>query len=185
MKHLTHPAEQSGVHLELCVRSLTGSADSCRLDGLIDEAEMLVAEGQIDSFDTTVWGDQLPLDRPPRTESGRALYDLLGEFERWADEGERKIRPFFQSRTIIDELATPGEKRKVMTLPDIAVAEFRDGALEWVSPHQEANCVHSVQDHLSAIAANEVSRSTVGIQDVAADEPKASGQSLKRNVEAE
>lgn len=185
MEHLTHPADQSGVHLELCVRSLTGSADTGRLDGLIDQAELLVAEGRIDSFDTTVWGEQLPLDRPPRTETGRALYDLLGQFERWAAEGERKIRPFFQSRTTSDGLATPGKERKVMTLPDIAIAEFHDGTLEWISPHQEANCVHSVQDHLSAISANEVSRSTVGIQGVEADEPEATSQSLARNVEAE
>lgn len=185
MQDTTHPADRSGVHLELCVRSLTGAADTCRLDGLIDEAERLVAEGEIDSFDTTVWGNQLPLDRPPRTDTGRVLYDLLGQFEQWADQGGRKIRPFFQSRNVTDEMATPGTERKVMTLPDVAIAEFHDGALEWVSPHQDANCIHSVQDHLSAISANEVSRSTVGIQDVKADESPAASQVPDRNVEAE
>lgn len=185
MEQIMHPADRSGVHLELCVRSLTGAADTCRLDGLIDQAELLVAEGWIDTFDTTVWGDQLPLDRPPRTETGRALYDLLGQFEQWADQGERKIRPFFQSRTVTNEMTTPATTRKVMTLPDVAIAELHEGALEWVSPHQEANCIHSVQDHLSAIEANEISRSTSGSQDGEANGRSTANQILDHNVEAE
>lgn len=185
MEHQMHPTNQSGVHLELCVRSLTGSADTCRLDVLIDEAESLIAKDRIDTFDTTVWGDELPLDRPPRTGTGRALYDLLGQFELWADQGQRKIRPFFQSRTVTDELTSSGEEREVMNLPDVAIAEFRDGVLEWVSPHQEANCVHSVQDHLSAIATDEGARSTAGGNNIDADERPSAGWTLSKNIEAE
>ena len=149
--------EQPTVRLELCVRSLART-DQARQDTLIDRLEALAADDRVSSFDVTVWGDQLPLDRSPRTNTGRRLCHLLGRFEQWADQPGRAIRPFFETRDLASELTDTVRECQVMSLPEFALAEFHDDELVWISPHQNNNSTHSVDDHLDAIAATDPRR---------------------------
>lgn len=153
--NVSNTTEQPTVELELCVRSLASPTDQERQEALLDRLEELAREDRISSFDITVWGDQIPLDREPRTATGRQLYRLLGTFERWADQPGRTIRPFFETRTRGFATTEPGRENQVLSLPAFALAEYHDGQLVWLSPHSRADSSHTVDDHLEAIPATE------------------------------
>lgn len=140
------------VTLQLCVRSLAPSTERKRLETVIDRLEQLASENRITSFNVTVWGDRMPLDRAPRTDAGRQLCHLLGLFEQWDDQPGRTIRPFFETHSRTCTLVDATIERREMALPELALAEFYDDKLVWVSPHMESNIHHTVEDHLDAIS---------------------------------
>lgn len=117
-----------GTTVEVWVRSLSDGVQPL-LDGTL--RRLREADG-VEAIDVAVWGRSFdPTGPAAATDPGRALANRLEAFRRWAAENDASFDPFFRPRTV-EGLA--GEACTRVDLPTVALAEYRDGDLAFVSP---------------------------------------------------
>lgn len=112
-----------------------------------------------------LWGKRIRPNTPEaRTEVGREVLERVEQFRAWARDEDRSLRPFVQDRARGDEME--------VLLPTMALAEYRNGDLAFVSPCADDEEGFTVFDRLEALAAEppETSRS-----DASAEDDDASG----------
>ncbi|MFD1514762.1 HTH domain-containing protein [Halomarina rubra] len=135
--------------LELYVRSLSAEAGTARVAAVLDRLARLDETDRIDGYEVVVWGDGVSLDdRVLATDAARTIRDAVGELRAWAEETGRDL-PGFEERTV--RSAVTGEVRHNLTVPTIALAERRDGAVTWVAPCHDDG-VHTVAERLGDIS---------------------------------
>lgn len=131
----------TGVDLELYVRSLAPTGGEPDRTALVEQVRAAAEQGGGEA-EVVVWGRAVPAD------SDHPLADRLAQFRTWAaDTGARLVG--------VEECTTGSladEKRHVTRLPSVALAEYRDGELVAVTPHERDGAIRTVADHLGALA---------------------------------
>lgn len=136
--------------MELFVRSLTPSGAAQRQEAILDRLERLDERGVIDGYTVTVWGEQVvPGSLAARTDAGKEIVATVDSFEEWASAMGVSVDRFFEEQSV--ESAVTGERYAATSLPVLAMAEYVDGDLAWVTPHEDEDGVHTVVDRLDRI----------------------------------
>lgn len=139
--------------LELYVRSLSSSTIGVRLESIIDRLKGCVAEGAIDDYTVTVWGERVSTDRSIKnTAQGRFIHHRIAEFRQWANDYDATLEGGFETQTIHSSIT--GETHEFITLPSIALAARNDGDIEWVVPSADETGMTTAMDRLESIAKN-------------------------------
>jgi hypothetical protein len=139
--------------LELYVRSLSSSATGIRLESIIDRLKAFVAEGHINDYTVTVWGERVSTDETvSQTDQGAFIHRRIAEFRRWASEHGATLEGGFDTRTTHSSIT--GETHEFVPLPSVALAARRDGDLEWVVPSSDDAGTTSAMDQLESITSD-------------------------------
>lgn len=138
------------IRVDLFVRSLRPGNWQAKQDRVLDRLESLVDEGVIDGFDVYVWGSAAPpsADRA-RTAFGRFVLDRIAAFEEWAHRNDRSLGELFAECEV--ESSITGESRHCRRLPAMAMAEYHDGRLRCVTPHQQSGETIRVLDRATEL----------------------------------
>lgn len=131
----------TGVDLELYVRSLAPTGGEPDRTELVEQVRA-AAEQRGGDAEVVVWGRAVPAD------SDHPVADRLEQFRAWAtDTGARLVGV---DDCVAGSLAD--DERHVTRLPSVALAEYRDGELVAVTPHERDGAIRTVADHLGALA---------------------------------
>ena len=141
--------------VELYVQSLTPSGATHRLESILDHLDRLDRRGDIAGYDVTVWGEKVvPDSLAARTDFGREVLETVDEFESWASAYGVSVERFYPTETV--DSALTGEEFTTVSLPVMAMAEYVDGRLQHVTPH-EGDGIQTVSDRLDALADRDTS----------------------------
>lgn len=136
--------------LELYVRSLSSSTIGVRLESIIDRLKACVAEGHIEDYTVTVWGERVSTDKAiSGTDQGGLIRHRIAEFRQWASDHGVTLEGGFETRTVHSSIT--GETHEFITLPSVALAARRDNDLEWVVPSSDASGMTTAMDRLESI----------------------------------
>lgn len=136
--------------LELYVRSLAPGNCHLQQEGVIQQLNQLEASGVVEEYTVEVWGKQLTPSAADRTEVGQRLSNRVNEFRTWADSHDMSLSSTFPLELVRSEFT--GDEYTRIRLPTIALAEYEGDNLQFVSPCSDGETVHTVADHLAAIA---------------------------------
>lgn len=131
----------SGVTLELYVRSLAPHGGEPSRAEISEQVRALVEYGGVDDYELVVWGEALPDD------TDHELSERLAQFRAWAAAHDATLVGFEDrpAGSLVDET------REVTSLPTVALAEYRDGDLVGVTPHERDGALRTVADHVGAL----------------------------------
>jgi len=147
--------ETTTVTVDLHVRSLTPRAGRGRQEAVIERLERLADTGRIHEFNLDVWGRQISLSTAAaRTDAGQNVLDRVERFREWAEETDRSISSFFETRRVDSEMTE--ESYVALVLPMFTLAEYHDGDLAYVAPCSDGDGVVTVTDRLDTLAENGV-----------------------------
>ncbi|AWB26490.1 HTH domain-containing protein [Halococcoides cellulosivorans] len=150
--------------LELFVRSLHPQGAHQRQEAILERLEQLEGDDEIESFSVVVWGDQISRESvAARSLKGRYVLNRVAEFQQWALSTNVSLDSFYQTRSSGPE--SDVETETTIVLPVMGLAEYQDGELVQVSPCTAGETVHTVQDHVDALAAGD---RPVDLQDASA-----------------
>jgi len=151
----TDTARRSGPadrRIELYVRGLTSRPGRETRERAVTLLERLDAAGTIATFTVRVWGQEVGLSTTAaETERGRDILDRVGAVRRWANRNDVSVEPFFDGRAATSGIT--GEEYTTLRLPVAVLAEYADGDLAYVTPHEDCGTVRTVQDRLDHLAA--------------------------------
>jgi hypothetical protein len=137
--------------LTLFVRSLAPEGTGPEQESVIDRLDSLAARREISGYDVVVWGERLAHDSAiAATDAGESLRARIASFRRWADRADVSVEPFFPTHEV--DSAVTGRSRRVTDLPAMALAEYEDGELSYVTPNETATGAETVADRLAALA---------------------------------
>lgn len=123
------------IRVEVFVRSLRPQRWQGPQNRLLDRLEGLVERDVIDGFDVLVWGESAPASRADaRTDFGRYVLDRVGDFRAWAEANGRSVEAVFDLRSVDSSIT--GETHRRLALPAMLMAEYHDGRLACVTPHE-------------------------------------------------
>jgi hypothetical protein len=125
------------VHAVLWLRTLAPYGVGEIQAEVVDRLERLEADGRIDDLDVDVWGKSTELVRTADRDSGD-VRETVAEFERWASENDRTLRPAF-GRHGVD---ADGDGRVVLPLLCLAVYEAK--TVRAVYPHVDGEDVYTI-----------------------------------------
>lgn len=145
------PRAEKGDRVELYVRSLAPTTGRERQETVIRRLRDLVEAGAVDGFELVVTGQCIcPDSAAAETDIGRFLLERLRTFEEWAEEEGAALDPCYRRR---DE--TPvytGERYTGISVPNLAMAEFSDGDLSFLTPCRVDGRRVTVEERLEAIS---------------------------------
>lgn len=145
-------SEPPPTRIELYVRSLAPGAARATQETVIRHLRQLENDGVIDEWTTTVWGEQIcPNGVEATTETGRRILDRLTAFHEWAGREGRSLQPGFSEREVSSSFTD--EDYDVIKLPSMAMAEYHDDELQFVTPSCRADSVLCVWDRLEQLGA--------------------------------
>lgn len=161
----------SGVDVELYVRSLAPRGVHPRQRAVIETLAELTDSGIIDHYRIHVCGRQIPASRAAdSTEFGAYLRNRIDVFREWADRNGWTLDEAFQHRCFESELT--GESVDVLTLPVMTLAEYDQDALCFVSPVESEETTWTVQDRLDALRARADSDTADHLADARTNSPR-------------
>jgi hypothetical protein len=132
--------------VELFVRSLSPSGATHRQEAILDRLDRLDEQDVIEDYTVTVWGERIgPDSLAAETDTGQRTLNSVAEFESWADANGVSVERFYPVETVDSTLA--GDRYTAISLPVMAMAEFVDGELCHVTPHEDDR-VRTVADRL-------------------------------------
>jgi DNA-binding Lrp family transcriptional regulator len=137
--------------LELYVRSLSADTVHGPRESVLERLSRLEREGVVAEYTVHVWGRRVSPETAARTEAGRFLLDRIERFRDRSRRNATSTRSFFEPHEVTSSIT--GESYTAVTVPSLALAEFRDGALRRVTPSADGGTVRTVEDHLDAIEA--------------------------------
>lgn len=140
---------ESDTRIELFVRSLAQTGATRRIEDTLDRLDDLEDRGDVADYTVTVWGREIGT-AARRTATGRHILDSIESFEDWAATAGASVDRFYETRTVERDLT--GETYSVTDLPVVAMAEYENGVLGHVTPHEKEGVVRTVQDRLDDIA---------------------------------
>lgn len=137
--------------VELYVRSLAGSV-GCQHRAL-EQLDRLASANELDSFSVDVWGEAIHLSGPAlETDRCQSIIDTVHSFRTWADQQGVSLDSFYQ-RTLESSQFT-ARSHETLRLPVVALAEYEDGNLVRVTPHERNGTVQTVEQHLELLTTN-------------------------------
>lgn len=132
------------LHAVLRLRTLAPHGINETQIEVVGRLRRLEADGRIADLDVDVWGASMGMIHT--TDRGLSgVRETVAEFERWADENDRTLRPAFGRRTV------HGSEETRAVLPLLCLAVYRAGELRAVYPHVEDETVHTIHDGLDAL----------------------------------
>lgn len=132
----TDPANPGTLRVVLWLRSLAPHGTNETQTAVIDRLRRIEADDRIADLDVGVWGRSMGLSQPiGRDPSG--VREAVAEFERWAAEHDRTLRPAFGRRDV-------GEGRVV--LPLLCLAVYEAETVRAVYPHVDGEEVRTIHD---------------------------------------
>lgn len=135
--------------VELFVRSLSPSGATHQQERILERLDELATEGRIDDYGMTVWGERVVPDSvAAETATGESVLNTIEQFQSWAAAHGVSVDQFYPEQTV--ESAITGEEFTAISLPVVAMAEYVDGRLHHVTPH-EGETVQTVLDRLDAL----------------------------------
>lgn len=138
--------------LSLYVRSLAPSDHRTQQQEIVDRLKQLEIDGLIDSYSVDVWGDQIPVSATEQTAVGRELRHLVETFHAWAADHDVSIDSFFPCELVRSQFT--GETYTRIGLPAMALAEYVDDELRFVSPYRDGETVQTVSMHVESLEAH-------------------------------
>lgn len=148
------------ISVELFVRSLAPDGTRPALESVVDRLHRLESADAIDDIAVHITGRKICPDSPTaRTGPGEFLLARVKSFEAWADRTGRSISTAF--RRSEDARGIDGSDHSGIAFPTMAMAEYEDGDLRFVSPASEGSTVHAVRDRLDVLEGRTV-EATVG-----------------------
>lgn len=144
----------AGVHCELFVRSLAPRAGGEQHVAVLERLDSLVDEGAIDDYSVQVTGSAVPAS-PGRavTEYGRYLLNRIAVFEEWARLHDQNLGAIFERVGVDDSILN--REREVRQLPMLAMAEYENQHLRFVTPCETDDGRVEVLDRLEMLAGEE------------------------------
>lgn len=135
--------------VELYVRSLA-SRSGCQRR-MMTQLQALDASGDVDGVDVRVWGSEVCIsEHPVETESRREILNTVGAFREWADRNGVSMEQCYENRTRVADRT--GEEFTTLRLPVLALAEYEDGELAWVTPHERDGRTQTVAERVEKLA---------------------------------
>lgn len=133
----------------LYVRSLA-SRSGCQRR-MITRLQALDASGHVDGVDVRVWGSEVSIsERPVETESRREILNTVRAFREWADRNGVSMEQCYENRTRVAERTD--EEFTTLRLPVLALAEYEDSELVWVTPHERESRTQTVAERVETLA---------------------------------
>lgn len=149
--HSTMAGSESApeTRLELYVRSLLPRGSRGRQETTLRRLKELEASGAVDEVGVVVWGRGLDVSPDAlRTDAGERIRQRVGAFQEWAHDQGFSLRTCFSSRQIRSDIT--GEEYDALLFPSMALAAFREDAVEFVAPSTDGDAVYTVTDLLEA-----------------------------------
>lgn len=136
--------------VELYVRSLAPDEARPTVKSVVERLQRLEAADAIDNFTVHVTRKKVCPDSPTaRIEPGAFLLDQVSAFEAWADRNGRSVSGAF--RRIVDAEGIDGSDHSGVAFPTMAMAEYEDRDLRFVSPATEGPTVNTVLDRIDVL----------------------------------
>lgn len=136
--------------IELYLRSLAPDGTRPAVDDIVERLQRLDAAGAIADLTVHVTGEKVCPESPTtQTGPGQRLLDRVAAFEAWADRTDRSISEPF--RRVEDARGIDGSDHSGVTFPTMAMAEYEDDDLRFVSPTTEGSVVYTVRDRLDVL----------------------------------
>lgn len=136
--------------LELFVRSLAPEGTGDEQVAVVNQLDHLKESGQIGAYSVTVWGNAVTHDSPlAQTEAGEEVLGRVAEFEQWAADEGVSLDRFIQRDEVHSSIRNTTQT--VIRLPAMMIAEYEDGELQHVTPHERDDEVLTVQDRLDSL----------------------------------
>lgn len=143
MEEKEQPLQSGTCRAVLKLRALASAGAHGFQREIVDRLDHLVEQGKLDSFETDVWGAQIPVADP--TEQ----YETYREFESWADRRGVSLAPAFERREFGSMVAD--ETREVIVLPLVCLVLYDRGELRAVYPHADGDRIYTVADGVEAV----------------------------------
>ena len=142
---------------DLYARSLGQRGLQSTHDMIIGRLDALTSVAELDEFGVFVWGDGLiPESNASRTAPGQRINGFVEEFRRWATTAGVVIEPFFPSERANSK--NRDEEWTHLRVPTMTLAEYEDGALQFVSHCLDGDIVITVLDRLDTLEARAFSQ---------------------------
>lgn len=142
-----------GSRVELNVRSLASRTETGVQERAVELLDRLEREGALASYTVRVWGERVGLSTTAvETNRGQELLERIGTYRGWANRNGVSLEPFFESSATTSRIT--GEEYTTLRLPVIAMAEYEDGEVVHVTPHENEGGVSTVDDRLDRFEAS-------------------------------
>jgi hypothetical protein len=137
--------------VELFVRALSPAGDGGCAEAAVERLERLDG-GPLTGYTVHVWGEAVGLDAPlAGTDHARFVLDRVGEFRDWTARTGADLIGFETRET---DCRLTDRCYRLLSLPTVALAEYRDGDLVGVAPRRTDDGQVTVADHLDDLAAD-------------------------------
>lgn len=140
---------EGAVQAALYARDELPPPAAAQVEEMSDRLEVLVSNGTIDDYHRSTWVKRTPVD-----DCADSLRDLYLSFTAWANEHDRTLVPFFQTRECYS--ADVGGHEDWLVLPAMCLAVYRDGELSAVYPHTDGSETRTVGDGVAALERGQV-----------------------------
>lgn len=147
------PSVMMGVHVDLWIRENVPTFVGETQERVHERLHRLEESGGIDSFATSQWGDPSSAGIRTSGEVAQSSRKTLRRFRSWASGNDISLQPGFQMREI-DSMFIE-DVREEIVLPAICLAVYCDNALAAVFPHVDCEGVHTVDDALDRLEADD------------------------------
>lgn len=135
----TDPANPGTLRAVLWIRSLAPHGINETQTAVIDRLRRIKTDDRIADLAVAVWGRSMGLSQTVGQDPG--VREAVAEFERWATEHDRTLRPAFGRHDA-------GEGRVV--LPLLCLAVYEAETVRAVYPHVDGEEVRTIQDGVEA-----------------------------------
>ncbi len=135
--------------VELYLRALTSRTGN--REQIIETLERLESDDAVADATVHVWGEAVELSSAAAaTDRGEDILETVSTFRQWATQQDVSLSCGFENTEVSSQMT--GQTYTRLTLPTVAMAEYVDGQLQYVTPHDDGD-VTRVSDRLSALAA--------------------------------
>lgn len=139
-----------GRRVQLFVRSLSPSGSRRQQRAVLERLATLEEAGRISEYDVHVWGKQAPASSSEtHTDAGSYALDRVSRFREWAAVNEVSMESTFELREVDAEISD--DHYRTLVFPTFLLAEYRDDAIECVTPHRSEDGVATVVDRLARL----------------------------------
>ncbi len=119
---------------------------------VIEQLETLDAEGRIAAYEIHIWTKAIRLRGPLEgTSYYQRVLEHVEAFQQWADDEPVRLNPAFKIQTVDCEITD--ETYRVLSLPSICIAVYKDGELCAVYPHSTDGTLRTASSCLNELEA--------------------------------
>jgi len=132
--------------VELYLRSLAPTETREHQEAVVETLQSLEADGRLAGFEVALCGECVcPESSTADTAVGRRLLRRYEAFEEWADERDRELVGFRERDTesLLTETTVTG-----IVFPQMVLAEYCEGRLDFVAPSRDGTDQTTVRDRL-------------------------------------